>query len=38
MKAAIFDEPGLANLKVMDDVKEPDMSDHEVLVGSRLLG
>jgi D-arabinose 1-dehydrogenase-like Zn-dependent alcohol dehydrogenase len=25
MRAAIFDEPGLTNLKVMDNVKEPDI-------------
>lgn len=31
MKAAIFDEPGLANLRVMDNVKKPVMNDHDVL-------
>ena len=32
MKAAIFDEPGLANLRVMDNVKKPVMNDHDVLL------
>jgi hypothetical protein len=27
MRAAVFDEPGLTNRKVMDNIKEPDMSD-----------
>jgi hypothetical protein len=30
MKAAIFEEPGLTNLKVMDNIKEPEMNDHDV--------
>jgi NADPH:quinone reductase-like Zn-dependent oxidoreductase len=38
MKAAIFDEPGLTNLKVMDNVKEPDMSDHDVLLRVKVAG
>jgi hypothetical protein len=29
MKAAIFDEPGLTNLKVKDNVKE-EINDHDV--------
>jgi hypothetical protein len=33
MKAAIFDIPGLDNLKVLDNVKEPQLTDHlDVLI------
>ena len=38
MKAAIFDEPGLTNLKVMDNVKEPEISEHDVLVRVKVAG
>jgi NADPH:quinone reductase-like Zn-dependent oxidoreductase len=38
MRAAIFDEPGLTNLKVVDNIKEPDMSDHDVLVRVKVAG
>jgi NADPH:quinone reductase-like Zn-dependent oxidoreductase len=38
MRAAISDEPGLANLRVMDNVKEPDMSDHDILVRVKIAG
>ena len=38
MKAAIFDEPGLTNLKVMDNVKEPEISDHDVLIRVKVAG
>jgi hypothetical protein len=31
MRAAIFDEPGLTNLKVMDNVNKPQVNDHGVL-------
>jgi NADPH:quinone reductase-like Zn-dependent oxidoreductase len=38
MKAAIFDEPGLTNLKVMDNVKEPEINDHDVLLKVKVAG
>ena len=38
MKAAIFDEPGLTNLKVMDNVKEPEINDHDVLIRVKVAG
>jgi NADPH:quinone reductase-like Zn-dependent oxidoreductase len=38
MKAAIFEEPGLRNLKVMDNVKEPETNDQEVLVRVKVAG
>ena len=37
MKAAIFEEPGLKNLRVMDNVKKPEMNDHDVLIRVKLL-
>jgi hypothetical protein len=37
MKAAIFDEPGLTILKVVDSVKGPQIGDHDVLIRSKLL-
>ena len=38
MKAAIFDEPGLTNLKVMNNVKEPKIGDHDVLIRVKVAG
>jgi D-arabinose 1-dehydrogenase-like Zn-dependent alcohol dehydrogenase len=38
MKAAIFDEPGLTNLKVMDNVKGPQIGDHDVLIRVKVAG
>ena len=38
MRAAIFDEPGLTNLKVMDDVNKPQINDHDVLVRVKVAG
>jgi NADPH:quinone reductase-like Zn-dependent oxidoreductase len=38
MKAAIFDKPGLDNLKVIDNVDEPKIGDHEVLIKVKLAG
>jgi hypothetical protein len=32
MKAAIFDEPGLATLRVMDNVKKPVMNDQTRII------
>ena len=38
MKAAIFDEPGLTNLRVKDNVKEPEINDHDVLIRVKVAG
>jgi NADPH:quinone reductase-like Zn-dependent oxidoreductase len=38
MRAAIFDEPGLTNLKVMDNVNKPQINDHDVLVRVKVAG
>ena len=38
MKAAIFDKPGLDNLKVIDNVDEPKIGHHDVLIKVKLAG
>jgi NADPH:quinone reductase-like Zn-dependent oxidoreductase len=38
MRAAIFDEPGLTNLKVKDNVNKPQTNDHDVLVKVKVAG
>lgn len=38
MKAAIFNRPGLDNLKVIDNVHEPKIGDHDVLIKVKLAG
>jgi len=38
MKAAIFEAPGLDNLKVLDNVDEPIVGDHDVLIKVKLAG
>ena len=38
MKAAIFETPGLDNLKVIDNVDEPKIGDHDVLIKVKLAG
>src|ERR687896_623251 len=38
MKAAIFEAPGLENLKVIDNAEEPRISDHDVLIKVKLAG
>ena len=38
MKAAIFDKPGLDNLKVIGNVEEPKIGDHDVLIKVKLAG
>ena len=38
MKAAIFEAPGLEHLKVRDNVDEPKISDHDVLIKVKLAG
>jgi NADPH:quinone reductase-like Zn-dependent oxidoreductase len=32
MKAAIFQKPGIENLKFVDNVAEPKVADHDVLI------
>ena len=38
MKAAIFEKPGLENLKVIDNVQGPKISDHDVLIKVIVAG
>jgi NADPH:quinone reductase-like Zn-dependent oxidoreductase len=38
MKAAIFEKPGLENLKINHDVEEPKITDHDVLIRVKAAG
>ena len=38
MKAAVFEKPGLENLKVTDNAQQPKIGDHDVLIRVRLAG
>jgi NADPH:quinone reductase-like Zn-dependent oxidoreductase len=38
MKAAIFENPGLENLRVMDNIKEPQVTGHDVLIKVEVAG
>jgi NADPH:quinone reductase-like Zn-dependent oxidoreductase len=38
MRAAIFEVPGLENLKVVDNAEEPRISDHDVLIKVKVAG
>ncbi len=38
MKAAIFEKPGLENLKIKQDIEEPKITDHDVLVKVKMAG
>ena len=38
MKAAIFENPGLENLRVMDNIKEPQVPGHDVLIKVKVAG
>jgi NADPH:quinone reductase-like Zn-dependent oxidoreductase len=38
MKAAVFEAPGLENLKVIDNAEEPRISDHDVLIKVKVAG
>jgi NADPH:quinone reductase-like Zn-dependent oxidoreductase len=38
VKAAIFENPGLENLKVMDNIKEPQVTGHDVLIKVKVAG
>ena len=37
MKAAIFEKPGLENLKI-NEVEQPKITDHDVLIGVKMAG
>ena len=38
MKAAIFEKPGLENLRINQDIEEPKITDHDVLVKVKMTG
>ena len=38
MKAAVFEKPGLENLKIMDNVDEPKINDHDILIKVKVTG
>ena len=38
MKAAIFEKPGLENLRVKDNVELPRISDHDILIKVKMAG
>ncbi|MGC2572526.1 MAG: alcohol dehydrogenase catalytic domain-containing protein, partial [Candidatus Nitrosopolaris sp.] len=38
MKAAIFEKPGLENLKIKHDVEQPKITDHDVLIRVMMAG
>jgi len=38
MKAAIFEKPGLENLKIKHDVEQPKITDHDVLIRVEVAG
>jgi NADPH:quinone reductase-like Zn-dependent oxidoreductase len=38
MKAAVFEKPGLENLKVTDNAEQPKISDHDILIKLKLAG
>src|SRR5215210_7496140 len=38
MKAAVFEKPGLENLKVTDNAEQPKISDHDILIKVKLAG
>ena len=38
MKAAIFEKPGLENLKVIENAEEPKIRDHDILIKVKVAG
>jgi NADPH:quinone reductase-like Zn-dependent oxidoreductase len=38
MKAAIFEKPGLENLRVTDNTEQPKISDHDILIKVKMAG
>jgi NADPH:quinone reductase-like Zn-dependent oxidoreductase len=38
MKAAIFEKPGLENLRVTDNAEQPKISEHDILIKVKMAG
>jgi NADPH:quinone reductase-like Zn-dependent oxidoreductase len=38
MRAAIFEKPGLENLRVKDNIERPRISDHDILIKVKMAG
>ena len=38
MKPAIFEKPGIENLKIRHDVEQPKITDHDVLIRVKMAG
>lgn len=38
MKAAIFEKPGLENLRITDNAEQPTISDHDILIKVKMAG
>jgi NADPH:quinone reductase-like Zn-dependent oxidoreductase len=38
MKAAVFEKPGLDNLRIVDNVELPKISDHDILIKVKMAG
>jgi NADPH:quinone reductase-like Zn-dependent oxidoreductase len=38
MKTAIFEKPGLENLRVTDNAEQPKISDHDILIKVEMAG
>ena len=38
MRAAIFEKPGLENLRVIDNAERPKISDHDILIKVKMAG
>jgi NADPH:quinone reductase-like Zn-dependent oxidoreductase len=38
MEAAVFEKPGLDNLKITDNVELPKISDHDILIKVKMAG
>ncbi|MGB8937209.1 MAG: alcohol dehydrogenase catalytic domain-containing protein [Candidatus Nitrosopolaris sp.] len=38
MRAAIFEKPGLENLKIQHDIEQPKITDHDVLIRVKMVG
>ena len=38
MKAAIFEKPGLENLRIKQDTEEPKITEYDVLVKVKMAG
>src|SRR5919198_350882 len=38
MRAAAFEKPGLENLKIYEDIKQPQITDHDILIRIKTAG